>query len=82
MVVQRHEEMKWHKGATHLRARGANSWVLLTPLVSKFRLRTRIRKLEYEGIHLVCFRCGVYCHRKETCPFEILATIVPTVQEP
>ena len=27
---------------------------LLKPLVSKFRLK-RIRKLEHEGIHLVCF---------------------------
>ena len=48
----------------------------------KFILRRRIRKLDYEGIHLVCFGCGMYSHRKETCPYEILATTVPTVQEP
>ena len=28
---------------------------LSKPLVAKFRLRRRIRRLEYEGIHLVCF---------------------------
>ena len=55
---------------------------LLKPLVSKFRLRRRIRKLEYEGIKLVCFGCGMYGHRKETCPSEILETIVLTVQDP
>ena len=55
---------------------------LLKPLVSKFKLRRRIRKLEYVGIQLVCFGCGMSGHRKETCPFEILATTVPIVQEP
>ena len=79
MVVQRHEEMKQYKGAKHLRARGADFWVLLKPLVSKFRLRRRIRKLEYDGIYLVCFGCGMFSHRKETCPFEILVTTVPIV---
>ncbi|XVF50455.1 hypothetical protein PTKIN_Ptkin04bG0102100 [Pterospermum kingtungense] len=38
------------------------------PLLVKFKLRRRIRKIEYEGIHLVCFNCGVYGHRKDTCP--------------
>ena len=43
---------------------------LKKPLVSKFRLRRRIRRLEYEGLHLVCFGCGMYGHRRETCPQE------------
>ncbi|XVF70860.1 hypothetical protein PTKIN_Ptkin11bG0196300 [Pterospermum kingtungense] len=37
-------------------------------LLSKFKLHRRVRRIEYEGIHLVCFSCGVYGHRKETCP--------------
>ena len=41
---------------------------LIKPLVSKFRLRRRIRRLEYESIHLICFGCGMYGHRKEECP--------------
>ena len=65
-----------------MRARGADFWVLLKLLVSKFKLRRRVRKLENEGIHLVCFGCGMYSHRKETCPSEILATTVLTMLEP
>ena len=38
------------------------------PLLSKFKLRRRVRRIEYEGIHLVCFHCGVYGHRKDNCP--------------
>lgn len=38
------------------------------PLVPKFRIQKRTRRIEYEGIHLVCFHCGVYGHKKEVCP--------------
>lgn len=31
-------------------------------------MRNRVRTIEYEGIHLVCFGCGTYGHRKEACP--------------
>ncbi|XVF74118.1 hypothetical protein PTKIN_Ptkin13bG0034600 [Pterospermum kingtungense] len=37
------------------------------PLLSKFKLRRRVRRIEYEGIHLVCFHCGIYGHRTESC---------------
>ena len=30
------------------------------PLLERFKLRRRIRRIEYEGIHLVCFQCEVY----------------------
>lgn len=33
--------------------------------LSKFRLRRKIRRIEYEGIHLVCFNCGRYGHGLE-----------------
>ena len=36
-------------------------------LISKFRLKLRVRKVEYEGIHMVCFTCGMYGHMKENC---------------
>ena len=29
-------------------------------LLAQFKLRRRIRRIEYEGIHLVCFQRGVY----------------------
>lgn len=37
-------------------------------LVSKFELLNRVYNVEYEGLHLVCFECGRYGHRKELCP--------------
>lgn len=38
------------------------------PLISKFMFRRRLRRMEYEGLHSVCFQCGRYGHRKEHCP--------------
>lgn len=39
------------------------------PFVSKFMIQRRVRKVEYEGVHMVCFGCGMYGHRKENYPF-------------
>lgn len=33
-----------------------------------FKVRKRIRRIEYEGIHLVCFGCGVVGHQSDECP--------------
>lgn len=41
---------------------------LTKPLLSKFKLHRRVRRIEYEGLHMVCFECGKYGHMKETCP--------------
>ncbi|XP_019161010.1 PREDICTED: uncharacterized protein LOC109157614 [Ipomoea nil] len=38
------------------------------PLVSKFAYEGKIRHVAYEGMHLVCFACGLYGHTKEGCP--------------
>lgn len=40
---------------------------LSKPLVSKFCLSKKVRKIEYDGLYLVCFKCGIYGHREETC---------------
>lgn len=37
------------------------------PLLSKFWLRKKVRKIEYEGIHMVCFKCGIYGHNAGSC---------------
>ncbi|KAJ4832251.1 hypothetical protein Tsubulata_002019 [Turnera subulata] len=36
-------------------------------LVSKFRLRRRNWKVEYEGLHYVYFKCGCYGHKDNQC---------------
>ncbi|XP_031120215.1 uncharacterized protein LOC116023359 [Ipomoea triloba] len=40
------------------------------PLLSKFVLNMEEWPIEYEGIHLVCFKCGKYGHRYEQCGLE------------
>ncbi|XVE85315.1 hypothetical protein DITRI_Ditri17bG0081800 [Diplodiscus trichospermus] len=37
------------------------------PFLSKFRLRRKVRRIEYEAMHVICFECGRYGHRKEEC---------------
>ncbi|XP_031108427.1 uncharacterized protein LOC116012897 [Ipomoea triloba] len=37
------------------------------PLLSKFRLRNRIRPIVYEELYLICFKCGMYGHNAESC---------------
>ncbi|XP_021849487.1 uncharacterized protein [Spinacia oleracea] len=38
------------------------------PLLSKFWLRGRIWKVQYEGLRLICFNCGKIGHLGEECP--------------
>ncbi|CAN1163528.1 hypothetical protein LINPERHAP2_LOCUS25075 [Linum perenne] len=38
------------------------------PLISKYRLHRRVRRIEYEGLHEICFLCGRYGHGKQACP--------------
>lgn len=37
-------------------------------LVPAFMALGREFKLEYEGLHLICFGCGKYSHKKDVCP--------------
>ncbi|CAN1192310.1 hypothetical protein LINPERHAP2_LOCUS41481 [Linum perenne] len=43
---------------------------LSKPLLSKYRLRRRVRRIEYEGLHVICFNCGCYGHKDEACKQE------------
>ncbi|CAN1133058.1 hypothetical protein LINPERHAP2_LOCUS7425 [Linum perenne] len=43
---------------------------LLNPLVSKYRLNRRVRRVEYEGLHEICFHCGRYGHEINSCPLK------------
>ncbi|KAF7842178.1 ribonuclease H [Senna tora] len=38
------------------------------PLLSQYCVHGIARKIEYEGLHLICFECGVYGHDLENCP--------------
>ncbi|XP_031108615.1 uncharacterized protein LOC116013097 [Ipomoea triloba] len=37
------------------------------PLLAKFTLKNRVRPVVYEGLHLICFKCGMYGHNAENC---------------
>uniref|UniRef100_A0A6N2LZK8 CCHC-type domain-containing protein n=1 Tax=Salix viminalis TaxID=40686 RepID=A0A6N2LZK8_SALVM len=41
---------------------------LTKPLLAKFKLRRRVRRIMYEGLHSICFHCGQYGHKQELCP--------------
>ena len=40
---------------------------LRKPLVSRVKVGRHIQRIEYEGLHTVCFYCGVVGHRMEDC---------------
>ncbi|CAN1129037.1 hypothetical protein LINPERHAP2_LOCUS5002 [Linum perenne] len=40
---------------------------LSKPLLSKYRMRRRVRRIEYEGLHTICFNCGCYGHKDGDC---------------
>ncbi|XP_021839952.1 uncharacterized protein [Spinacia oleracea] len=41
---------------------------LTKPLLSKFWLKGKVWRVQYEGIRLVCYKCGVAGHNDEKCP--------------
>ena len=41
---------------------------LTKPVLAKFKLRRRIMRIAYEGLHLICLLCGQYSHKKDSCP--------------
>ena len=43
---------------------------LTKPLLSKFRLNGRIWKVQYEGLRMICFKCGTQGHKEESCPLD------------
>ncbi|KAL4296763.1 hypothetical protein GQ457_12G006080 [Hibiscus cannabinus] len=37
------------------------------PLIPCIGIDNFIQKLEYEGLHMICYKCGVYGHLQESC---------------
>ncbi|KAF7838913.1 zinc ion binding nucleic acid binding protein [Senna tora] len=64
--------LKIDANTTHqLRGKFARQCVeidLSKPLLPQYCVHGRARKIEYEGLHLICFECGVYRHDLEHCP--------------
>ncbi|XP_031116887.1 uncharacterized protein LOC116020559 [Ipomoea triloba] len=61
--------------ATSMASRGLFARVcvevdITKPLLARFTLRNKMRTIEYEGLHLVCFKCGMVGHRREGCKQE------------
>lgn len=36
-------------------------------LLAKYRLKNRIHRIQYEGLHNICFSCGLFGHNKVQC---------------
>lgn len=49
-------------------ARAAVEVDLNKPLVSEVWVMNSVQMVEYEGLHVVCFNCGVVGHREQSCP--------------
>lgn len=41
--------------------------LLIKPLILKFCLNHKVKRLEYEGLHIVCFHCVKYGNKQEHC---------------
>ncbi|XP_061356962.1 uncharacterized protein LOC133301348 [Gastrolobium bilobum] len=41
--------------------------------LSKFVVGSKVYPVGYEGLHLICFKCGMYGHRKDQCPADQVA---------
>ncbi|CAN1132927.1 hypothetical protein LINPERHAP2_LOCUS7342, partial [Linum perenne] len=60
--------------------RGNYAWIcvrvdLSKKLLSKYKLLHRVRRVEYEGLHVVCFKCGIYGHTTDICPTAAVAAV-------
>ena len=44
---------------------------LAKPLSSKFKLNGRIWKIQYEGLKMICFKCGHLGHKEDVCGLEV-----------
>ncbi|XP_074314361.1 uncharacterized protein LOC141649574 [Silene latifolia] len=38
------------------------------PLLSKFRLNGKVHCIQYEGLKMICFKCGILGHSTDSCP--------------
>ncbi|XP_019158194.1 PREDICTED: uncharacterized protein LOC109154909 [Ipomoea nil] len=64
-------------------ARAAVEIDLLKPLVSMVWVSDRVQRVEFEGLHAICFDCGEVGHVSSKCPKKVVVDTQPqTPQEP
>lgn len=51
------------------------------PVVPQVIVRGEILKLEYEGLHTICFYCGVYNHKESECNRKVQSLTPPPREE-
>lgn len=51
-------------------ARAAVEVDLDKPLVTEVLIQNDVQMVEYEGLHVVCFGCGLVGHREQDCPLK------------
>ncbi|XP_061347428.1 uncharacterized protein LOC133292952 [Gastrolobium bilobum] len=49
--------------------------------LSQFNIGEKVYQVGYEGLHLICFKCGVYGHKKELCSDTATQEIQKSVEE-
>jgi len=58
---------------------------LTKPLLSRFRLNGRLWGIQYEGLKMICFKCGWQGHKEVSCPIEKAkeqTIAIPTMTRP
>ncbi|XP_031116790.1 uncharacterized protein LOC116020456 [Ipomoea triloba] len=68
-------------------ARGRFAWAAVEidldkPLVTHVWICDKHRAVEYEGLHVVCFNCGMVGHREQSCPNAVPPTVNFTATNP
>ncbi|KAJ4833381.1 hypothetical protein Tsubulata_032955 [Turnera subulata] len=54
---------------------------LTKPLKSKFKIRRKVHRLVYEGLHNICFECGKFGHMRDRCPDAIRDDLVEEIED-
>lgn len=55
---------------------------LTKPLLSKFWLKGRVWKVQYEGLQLICFNCGCWGHSVQDCNASVNAEVRMEQEDP
>ncbi|XP_061360020.1 uncharacterized protein LOC133304064 [Gastrolobium bilobum] len=48
------------------------------PLHAEYKIEGKLKQVEYERLHFVCFNCGKYGHRSENCPSKAMQVLAET----